>query len=66
MSKPFTIIGAIVLLVVAAAHAYRLYAGLPVVVGGHDIPMDASWIAAAVAALLGSHDSDGIQALAAP
>ena len=53
MSKPFTIIGAIVLLVVAAAHAYRLYAGLAVTVGGHDIPMDASWIATAVAALLG-------------
>ncbi len=53
MSKPFTTIGAIVFLVVAAAHGYRLYAGLPVVVGGHDIPMMASWIGGAVAALLG-------------
>ena len=53
MSKPFTIIGAIVFLLVAAAHAYRIYAGLAVTVGPHDIPMVASWIGAAVAALLG-------------
>jgi hypothetical protein len=53
MSKPFTHIAALLLLVVAAAHAYRLYAGLAVVVGRHDIPMWASWPGAIVAALLG-------------
>jgi hypothetical protein len=53
MSKPFTIIGAILFLLVAAAHVYRIYAGLTVTVGPHDIPMVASWIGAAVAALLG-------------
>jgi len=53
MSKPFTIIGAIVFLLVAAAHVYRIYAGLTVTVGPHDIPMVASWIAAAVAAFVG-------------
>jgi hypothetical protein len=53
MSKPFTTIGAIVFLIVAAAHAYRIYAGLAVVVGAHDIPMMVSWIAGSVAALLG-------------
>jgi hypothetical protein len=53
MSKPFTTIGAIVFLIVAAAHAYRLYAGFPVVVGTHDIPMMVSWIGGAVTAVLG-------------
>ena len=53
MSKPFTMIGAIVFLLVAAAHAYRIYAGIPVTVGVHDIPMMVSWIGGAVAALLG-------------
>jgi hypothetical protein len=53
MSKPFTLIAAIVFLIVAAAHAYRIYTGFPVTVGAHDIPMMASWIGGAVAALLG-------------
>jgi hypothetical protein len=52
MAKPFTTIGAIVFLAVAVAHAYRIYAGLSVVVGSHDIPMMASWAGAAVSALL--------------
>lgn len=53
MSKPFTLIAAIVFLIVAAAHAYRIYTGFPVVVGAHDIPMMASWIGGGIAALLG-------------
>ena len=53
MSKPFTIIAAIIFLLVAAAHAYRAYAGLAVIVGGHEIPVMASWIAAAVSAVIG-------------
>jgi hypothetical protein len=51
--KPFTTIAALLLLAVAAAHAYRIYAGLSVVVGGHDVSMMASWVGAAIAALLG-------------
>lgn len=51
--KPFTMIGAVIFLMVAAAHVYRAYAGLPVAVSGHDIPVMASWIAGAVSALLG-------------
>ena len=53
MSKPFTIIAALVFLVVAAAHAYRLYAHLAVTVGSHDIPMSLSWAGAVVALVLG-------------
>jgi len=51
--KPFTLISALVFFVVAAAHAYRIYAGLAVVVGSHDIPMWGSYAGAVVAALLG-------------
>jgi hypothetical protein len=51
--KPFTIIAALFLLVVAAAHAYRAYAGLDLVVAGHAIPIVVSWVAAAVTAILG-------------
>ena len=51
--KPFTIIAALFLLVVAAAHAYRAYYGLNLIVAGHDIPILVSWIATAVCAILG-------------
>jgi hypothetical protein len=53
MSRPFSHIAGLVLLIVAAAHAYRLYAGLTLVVAGHDIPMWVSWPAAIVAAIVG-------------
>ena len=51
--KPFTVISALVFFVVAAAHAYRVYTGMAVTVGGHDVSMMVSWVGAAVAALLG-------------
>jgi hypothetical protein len=51
--KIFTLFGALIFLVVAAAHAYRLYTGMAVAVGGHVVPMSASWAGAAVAAILG-------------
>ncbi|HTQ13706.1 MAG TPA: hypothetical protein VMH86_07515 [Rhizomicrobium sp.] len=51
--KPFTIIAALIFFFVAAAHAYRAYAGWPVTLGGHDIPMWGSYVAAVVSAFLG-------------
>jgi uncharacterized oligopeptide transporter (OPT) family protein len=53
MSRPFTIIGALIFLAVATAHVLRIATGLSVMIGSHDIPMVASWIAAAVAAFIG-------------
>jgi len=53
MSKPFARIAGLVLLIVALLHAYRLYAGLTIVVAGHDIPMWVSWPAGIVAAIVG-------------
>ena len=52
MSKPFTFLAALVLLVVAVAHAYRLYTGMSVIVGTHDVPLWVSWPGAIVAGLL--------------
>ena len=52
MAKPFTMITALLLLVVAAGHAYRLMVGMPVLAGGHDIPLWVSWPGAIVPALL--------------
>jgi hypothetical protein len=52
MSKPFTTLSVLVLLAVAAAHAYRLYAHISVAVGGHDVPLWASWPGAIGAAFL--------------
>ncbi|HJW42743.1 MAG TPA: hypothetical protein VJ476_16135 [Rhizomicrobium sp.] len=52
MSKPFTTLSALVLLAVAAAHAYRLYAHIGVTVGSHAIPLWASWPGAIVGAFL--------------
>jgi hypothetical protein len=53
MSRPFTIIGAFIFLAVAAAHIFRIAAGLSVIIGSHSIPLVASWIAAIVAAFIG-------------
>ena len=50
--QPFTMIAALLLLVVAAGHAYRLFAVVPVVVGGSDVPLWVSWPGAIVPALL--------------
>jgi hypothetical protein len=51
--KPFTTIAAVVLMIVAAAHVYRLYAHLSVVIGAYPIPMWISWVGAAGAGILG-------------
>ena len=40
-------------LAVAAVHVFRIAAGVSIMVGSHDVPMVASWIAAAVAAFAG-------------
>jgi hypothetical protein len=53
VSKPFTIISALVLLLIAVAHAYRAYYGIDVLVAHHAIPIMASWVCAAVTAILG-------------
>jgi hypothetical protein len=53
MRKPFTIAGAILLLVVAAAHLYRAYAGIDIGVANQVMPGMWSWIIGGVLALVG-------------
>jgi hypothetical protein len=53
MRKPFTTIAAIMFLLAAALHAYRIYSGFSLVVHGHAIPVWGSWVGVAVAAFLG-------------
>jgi hypothetical protein len=53
MSKPFTIIAAILFLIVAAVHAYRIYSGFAVVIAGYSIPIWVSWAGAVIALILG-------------
>lgn len=53
MSKPFTTIAALLFLVGAVIHAYRVYTGFAVVIAGHAVPLWASYVVVAVAALLG-------------
>ena len=52
MRRPFTTIGALLFLVVAVAQATRAALGVEVVIDGFQVPIVASWIAAAVAGLL--------------
>jgi hypothetical protein len=52
MSKPFTVITILLLLLIAAAHVARVYYGVAVVVGSHHIPMEVSYGGAAVSAFL--------------
>jgi len=52
--KSFIIVlSALVFLLIAAAHVYRAYAGIDVIIAAHHIPIIASWICAGVTALLG-------------
>lgn len=53
MSKTFTTVAAVLLLVVAAAHIARAVMGLPVTVDDFAIPVWASWVAAGVCGILG-------------
>ena len=50
--KPFTTIAALLFVVVAAAHAYRLYEGWPVSVNGQMFPMWGSYVAIAIPGIL--------------
>ncbi len=46
-------LSAIVFLAIAAAHVWRVYAGIAVVVAGHSVPMNCSYAAVAISAVLG-------------
>jgi len=52
--KPFTTIAALIFLIIAVAHAYRLATGFEVKIGSTAVPMSVSWIGIAIGALFGA------------
>jgi len=53
MSKIFTAISGVLLLIFALAHAVRAILGLPVTIGTYELPVVTSWACAAILAVLG-------------
>lgn len=51
-TKPFTTIAALIFLLMALVHAYRLATHFQVVMGSHTIPQWASWIGLIIPAIL--------------
>jgi hypothetical protein len=50
--KPVTVIAAIIFLIMAVVHAYRLARHFPINVGSHPIPMWVSWAGLIIPLLL--------------
>lgn len=53
MKAFFVVVSALLFLVLAAAHAYRAYKGIPVMIDTFAVPVLASWICTGVTAVLG-------------
>jgi hypothetical protein len=51
-SRPFTLIAAILFGLAALLHVYRLITHFQIVAGSHEIPMNLSYVAIVVAAIL--------------
>ncbi|MGQ0742184.1 MAG: hypothetical protein ACT4OG_07820 [Alphaproteobacteria bacterium] len=49
MKRPFTMLGVVIFVVVALAHAWRLATGADVIIADETIPMWASWLGVVVA-----------------
>jgi hypothetical protein len=48
-NRPFTLIAAIIFLLMAVVHVYRLFTHFQVILGSHVIPQSVSWVAIIVA-----------------
>jgi Na+-driven multidrug efflux pump len=51
-TKPFTLIAALLFLLAALVHIYRLFTHFQVVVGNHTIPQSASYVAIVVGLIM--------------
>ena len=51
-TRPFIALSTLIFLVVAAAHAWRLYRHVLLQLGSHVIPLEASWLGLAIAGAL--------------
>ncbi len=52
MTRPFTLIAAVLFALAALVHVYRLFKQAPIIAGSHTIPMSVSYVAIVVAAVL--------------
>ena len=52
MSKPFTLISAVVFVAVALVHVYRIFTRFQVVIGSHHIPLWVSYFGVVIPVLL--------------
>jgi hypothetical protein len=52
MSRPFTLIAALIFALMALLHVYRLFTHFQVILGSHTIPMWWSYVGVAVPGLL--------------
>ena len=52
MRKPFTTVGALLLLFIACVQAVRAYLGIDVIINGFQVPVVASWAAASIIAFV--------------
>ena len=52
MTRPFTLIAAILFALAVLVHVYRLFKQAPIIVGSHTIPMWASYVGIVVLAVL--------------
>jgi len=51
-SRPFTMLAALIFLVMALAHAYRIATHFQIILGSHTIALTISWIAIVVTLLM--------------
>jgi len=52
MSKPFTLIAALIFALMALLHLYRLFTNFQVILGSHTIPMWVSYVGLIIPGLL--------------
>ena len=52
MSKPFTMIAALIFFAVALLHVYRIFTHFQVVLGSHEIPLWVSYFGVVIPALI--------------
>ncbi len=52
MSKPFTLMAAVIFALMAVGHIYRIATDFQIVVGSHSVPMSVSYLAIVVTGVL--------------
>jgi hypothetical protein len=51
-NRPFTLLAAAIFALMAVVHLYRIVTHFQIILGSHEIPMSASWIAIAISGAL--------------